>query len=75
MAVGDSSSSSSDGNADMAEGGGGGGLGLVLHPAYLADVRLTGPDQKGLLMKLTEMLAKHGAPLIIYRPDLHPLQP
>ena len=25
-----------------------------------ASVRLTGPDQPGLLMKLTEMLASHG---------------
>ena len=32
-----------------------------LHPpAYTANVRLTGPDQPGLLMRLTEMLASHG---------------
>jgi glycine cleavage system regulatory protein len=30
------------------------------HPAYTASVRLTGPDQPGLLMRLTEVLAQHG---------------
>ncbi|KAJ1628581.1 hypothetical protein T492DRAFT_1017372 [Pavlovales sp. CCMP2436] len=29
-------------------------------PAYSAHVRLTGPDQPGLLMRLTEVFAKHG---------------
>ena len=34
--------------------------GAASSPAYLASVRLTGPDQPGLLMQLTEMLASHG---------------
>ena len=34
--------------------------GAASAPAYLASVRLTGPDQPGLLMQLTEMLASHG---------------
>jgi glycine cleavage system regulatory protein len=29
-------------------------------PAYTANVRLTGPDKPGLLMRLTELLASHG---------------
>ncbi|KAG8470809.1 hypothetical protein KFE25_009230 [Diacronema lutheri] len=29
-------------------------------PAYSAHVRLTGPDQPGLVMRLTELLAQHG---------------